>query len=632
MDAPSSSGPRIRAGLFEVDLGSGELHKSGRQVQLQEQPFRVLAMLLEHPGEVVTREELQARLWPADTFVSFDEGINTAIRKLRVAFGDSADNPRFIETVPRRGYRFVAPVCDVIAEPAQPSDGIAARSAAKLPKTKHPSVWRWILAASAAALLVVLVTVAYLGRSHAHAKSTAQKRVMLAVLPFQNMSADPAQDYFSDGLTEETITDLGQLSPEHLGVIARTSAMAYKHTNKTITQIGHELDVEYILEGSVRREGGEARVSAQLIRVSDQTNLWAQNYERNLLDLLQIENELGKAIARQVQISLTPQQEMDLSKMRTLNPDAYDLYLKGRFYWNQRTPAGFWKGIESFKQAIEKDPDYAQAYVGLADCYILLGPNDVLPAKEVYPLAKAAALKALQLDDGLAEAHASLGFLMLLYDWNPAQAEKQFQRAIELDPNYPTAHHWYAYDLAAMKRSDEAVAEIRRAVELDPLSSIINTDAGQILLFARRSDEAIAQCHKAIGLDPEFKQAYWYLALLYQEEGLFDQALDAFLKAPPGFPDSQTAAIRSSGISGIKSYWRQRLAMLEQQAKEHYVSPYAFAVTYALMGDRDRSLENLGKAIDERYPSMVFVQIEPVFDSLRSDPRFAALLHRIRAA
>jgi TolB-like protein/DNA-binding winged helix-turn-helix (wHTH) protein/Tfp pilus assembly protein PilF len=632
MDAPSSSGPRIRAGLFEVDLGSGELHKSGRQVQLQEQPFRVLAMLLEHPGEVVTREELQARLWPADTFVSFDEGINTAIRKLRVAFGDSADNPRFIETVPRRGYRFVAPVCDVIAEPAQPSDGIAARSAAKLPKTKHPSVWRWILAASAAALLVVLVSVAYLGRSHAHAKSTAQKRVMLAVLPFQNMSADPAQDYFSDGLTEETITDLGQLSPEHLGVIARTSAMAYKHTNKTITQIGHELDVEYILEGSVRREGGEARVSAQLIRVSDQTNLWAQNYERNLLDLLQIENELGKAIARQVQISLTPQQEMDLSKMRTLNPDAYDLYLKGRFYWNQRTPAGFWKGIESFKQAIEKDPDYAQAYVGLADCYILLGPNDVLPAKEVYPLAKAAALKALQLDDGLAEAHASLGFLMLLYDWNPAQAEKQFQRAIELDPNYPTAHHWYAYDLAAMKRSDEAVAEIRRAVELDPLSSIINTDAGQILLFARRSDEAIAQCHKAIGLDPEFKQAYWYLALLYQEEGLFDQALDAFLKAPPGFPDSQTAAIRSSGISGIKSYWRQRLAMLEQQAKEHYVSPYAFAVTYALMGDRDRSLENLGKAIDERYPSMVFVQIEPVFDSLRSDPRFAALLHRIRAA
>jgi TolB-like protein/DNA-binding winged helix-turn-helix (wHTH) protein/Tfp pilus assembly protein PilF len=632
MDAPSSSGPRIRAGLFEVDLGSGELHKSGRQVQLQEQPFRVLAMLLEHPGEVVTREELQARLWPADTFVSFDEGINTAIRKLRVAFGDSADNPRFIETVPRRGYRFVAPVCDVIAEPAQPSDGIAARSAAKLPKTKHPSVWRWILAASAAALLVVLVSVAYLGRSHAHAKSTAQKRVMLAVLPFQNMSADPAQDYFSDGLTEETITDLGQLSPEHLGVIARTSAMAYKHTNKTITQIGHELDVEYILEGSVRREGGEARVSAQLIRVSDQTNLWAQNYERNLLDLLQIENELGKAIARQVQISLTPQQEMDLSKMRTLNPDAYDLYLKGRFYWNQRTPAGFWKGIESFKQAIEKDPDYAQAYVGLADCYILLGPNDVLPAKEVYPLAKAAALKALQLDDGLAEAHASLGFLMLLYDWNPAQAERQFQRAIELDPNYPTAHHWYAYDLAAMQRSDEAVAEIRRAVELDPLSSIINTDAGQILLFARRSDEAIAQCHKAIGLDPEFKQAYWYLALLYQEEGLFDQALDAFLKAPPGFPDSQTAAIRSSGISGIKSYWRQRLAMLEQQAKEHYVSPYAFAVTYALMGDRDRSLENLGKAIDERYPSMVFVQIEPVFDSLRSDPRFAALLHRIRAA
>src|SRR5580700_10651990 len=303
MDAPSSSGPRIRAGLFEVDLGSGQLHKSGRQVQLQEQPFRVLAMLLEHPGEVVTREELQARLWPAHTFVSFDEGINTAIRKLRVAFGDSADNPRFIETVPRRGYRFVAPVCDVIAEPAQPSDGIEAPYAPA--EVQHGRPWRIrrpVLVLSAAALLAILAGVAYLARWRSFANLAANKRAMLAVLPFQNLSNDPEQEYFSDGLTEETITDLGQLTPEQLGVIARTSAMAYKHTNKTISQIGRELGVDYILEGSVRRDGGFARISAQLIRVKDQVHLWAHNYDRETGGLLALQNELGRAIAQQVQV------------------------------------------------------------------------------------------------------------------------------------------------------------------------------------------------------------------------------------------------------------------------------------------------------------------------------------------
>jgi len=284
------------------------------------------------PGDIITREEWQAKLWPADTFVGFDEDINTAIRKLRVAFGDSADNPRFIETIPRRAYRFLAPVHEAAAETAQPLESVAAGDAtAEVPRSRPGSVQRLVVALLAVTLLAVLVGVTYLRRSHPP-KPPAQKRAMLAVLPFQNMSNDPTQEYFSDGLTEETITDLRQLSPEQLGVIARTSAMAYKHTNKTVSQIGQELSVDYILEGSVRREGGEARVSAQLIRVSDQTHLWAQNYERELHDLLLIENELGKAIARQVQINLTPQQEIDLSKMRTVNPEAYDLYLKGRFY------------------------------------------------------------------------------------------------------------------------------------------------------------------------------------------------------------------------------------------------------------------------------------------------------------
>src|ERR1700691_2636223 len=366
MNPAASSSRKIRTGLFEIDLDSGQMHKNGRRLPLQEQPFRVLAMLLERPGEVVARRERQARLWPSDTYVGFDEGLNTAIRKLRTAFGDSAANPRFIETLPRRGYRFIAPLSatsteigflgtDAAVDPVpRQQDAQPASTPDNAAFSAEVRRWPWkTVAAAAAALVLVVAVTAYLVGTHP--SPGPQKRTMLAVLPFQNLSNDPRQEYFSDGLTEETITDLGRLSPEHLGVIARTSTMAYKHTNKTVSQIGHELDVDYVLEGSVRREGGEARVSAQLIRVSDQTHLWAENYERELHDLLEIENELGRAIARQVQINLTRQQETDFSKARLVNPEAYDLYLKGRFYWNQRTQAGFWRAIASFKQAIEKD-------------------------------------------------------------------------------------------------------------------------------------------------------------------------------------------------------------------------------------------------------------------------------------
>src|SRR5271167_4007139 len=319
MDVHASSGRRARVGLFEIDLGACEVHKAGRKVPLQEQPFRVLAMLLERPGEVITREELQTRLWPADTFVGFDEGINTAIRKLRVAFGDSADNPRFIETLPRRGYRFVAPVHEAGAESPQPKTVDLGDTIVEPSHARRGSLRRWIVALSAAALLLTLASVLYLRRSHPPANATAQKRVMLAVLPFQNMSNDPGQEYFSDGLTEETITDLGQLRPEQLGVVARTSAMAYKHTNKTVSQIGRELGVDYVLEGSVRRANGRARISAQLIRVSDQTHLWAENYDRELEDMLDVQNDLGRSIAEQVSANLTPQRLVELAKMRTVN-------------------------------------------------------------------------------------------------------------------------------------------------------------------------------------------------------------------------------------------------------------------------------------------------------------------------
>jgi TolB-like protein/DNA-binding winged helix-turn-helix (wHTH) protein len=642
MEAPASSGRRVRAGLFEVDLGGCEIHKNGRRVPLQEQPFRVLAILLERPGEVIAREELQARLWPADTFVGFDEGINTAIRKLRVAFGDSADNPRFIETIPRRGYRFLAPVYDLVVDSAQPSESVAEVDAlAERPRVRPGSVLQLIVALSAVAVLVVLGIVIFLKRLRPPANPTAQKRVMLAVLPFQNMSNDPAQEYFSDGLTEETITDLGQLSPEHLGVIARTSAMAYKHTNKTVSQIGHELGVDYILEGSVRREAGEARVSAQLIRVSDQTHLWAQNYERELHDLLLIENELGKAIARQVQINLTPQQEIDLSKMRTVNPEAYDLYLKGRFYWNQRNSAAIKESIGYLQKATELDPNFALAYVGLADAYNIGNILGVYSAKESLPEARAAATKALALDPSLAEAHAALGMVKSHYDFDLVGAQREFLKAIELNPNSAYAHLFYSNCyLAPMGRMSEAIAENQRALELDPLSLPINNFMGMTYMFAENYEKAYQQFQHTIAMDPTFPLAHLYFSWLLTTMGKYEESIKENEKSellggssPEDAAAEAAAMLQAFKTGGGKGFWQknlERTLLTLKQSGSDSADATGVASAYALVGDKDNAFKWLDKAYEERDGAdIMLLKCVPPFKSLRGDPRFADLLRRL---
>jgi TolB-like protein/DNA-binding winged helix-turn-helix (wHTH) protein len=642
MEAPASSGRRVRAGLFEVDLGSGEVHKSGRKVPLQEQPFRVLAMLLERPGGVITREELQSRLWPADTFVGFDESINTAIRKLRVAFGDSADNPRFIETIPRRGYRFVAPVHEAIAEPPQLSENVAVGDAnAEVPRGRPGSVHWSAVALSAAALLVVLAGVAYLTRSHRFANSAAQKRVMLAILPFQNLSNDPRQEYFSDGLTEETITDLGQLSPEQLGVIARTSAMAYKHTNKTISQIGHELGVDYILEGSVRREGGEARVSAQLIRVSDQTHLWAQNYERQLQDLLEVQNEIGKAIAEQVQLNLTSQQQRALSKTRAVNQEAYDLYLKGRFYWNQRTPGGIKESIPLFEQAAAKDPNFALAYVGLADAYNISNILGVYSPKESFPEAQAAATRALALDPSLAEAHAALGMEKSHYEFDLPGAQREFLKAIELNPSSAYAHLFYSNCyLTPMGRTSEAIAENKKALELDPLSLPINNFMGVTYLYAGDYDKSYQQFQHTIAMDPTFPLAHDYFSGLLVIMGRYEEAIKENQKAellsgatPEEAAEEAAARLKAFKSGGEKGFWQENLERdlkAMKQSGARYFSASGIAIDYASAGEKDKAFEWLEKAYEQREgQAITLLKCEPSFKSLHGDPRFADLLRRL---
>jgi TolB-like protein/Flp pilus assembly protein TadD len=527
-----------------------------------------------------------------------------------------------------------------LPSPQLTENAVIANVAAELPPAQLERRKR-LVAAFVVALLVVLLSVVFLNRSYSPSKSIVPKRVMLAVLPFQNMSNDPAQEYFSDGLTEETITDLGQLSPEHLGVIARTSAMAYKHTNKTVSQIGRELGVDYILEGSVRRQGGEARVSAQLIRVSDQTHLWAQNYQRDLHDLLQIENELGTAIARQVQGNLTPQQLVDLSKMRTVNPDAYDLYLKGRFYWNQRNPAAMKESTGYFQQAIAKDSEFALAYVGLADAYNIGNIMGAYSAEESLPKARVAAIKALTLDPSLAEAHAALGMEKSHYEFDFPGAEREFLKAIELNPNSAYAHLFYSNCyLAPMNRMPEAIAENKKALELDPLSVPITDFMAMTYMFAGDYEKADQQFRHTIAMDPTFSLPHLYFSFLLKITGKYEEGIREYEKAEVlGGSSAEAAAARASVLrqalrkGGERGVWKKELDLVleaRNQSKGTFEEPGLVASVYALAGDKDNAFKWLDKAYAQHDgEEITLLKVDPAFKNLRGDPRFGNLLRRM---
>ena len=658
MNSPTSSGRRLRAGLFEIDLAAGQLHKNGRRLPLQEQPFRVLATLLEHPGDVVTRQELRERLWPADTYVGFDEGLNTAIRKLRTAFGDSAGNPRFIETLPRRGYRFIAPVTETMPADGFRSsmevrgDGAQIEGPAAVDMSGSPQqVERPPTAADrrqrakrvvlvTAFLVLVLTVVTYVMHRHSSPGSAPARRAMLAILPFQNLSNDPGQEYFSDGLTEETITDLGQLSPANLGVIARTSAMAYKHTGKTISQIGRELHVDYVLEGSVRREGGKARVSVQLIRVSDQTHLWAQNYDRDLQDLLDLQNELGRAIAEQVRANLTPQRQIELARKHIVNPEAYDLYLKGRFYWNQRTPDSIKESIGYFQQATAKDGNFALAYAGLADAYNISNIIGPVSARDSFPQAKAAAMRAILLDPSLAEAHAALGMEKSHYEFDFPGAEREFLKAIDLNLNSPNAHFFYSNCfLMPMGRKAQAIAENQKAMAIDPLSLPINNFMGMTYMLAGDGASAYRQFQHTIALDPSFALAHEYFSVFLTTTGRYEEAIKEREKSEvlTGSSPEEAAAeamVMESAYNdgGEKGFWQKHLERDLEFSKQpgEYASPSNLAGDYAMAGRTDEAFELLEKGYEAREGQVLtLLKFDPVYKNLRGDPRFSAMLRKI---
>jgi TolB-like protein/DNA-binding winged helix-turn-helix (wHTH) protein/Flp pilus assembly protein TadD len=627
---------RPRFGVFELDLRAGELRKRGLRIRLQEQPFQVLAMLLEHPGEVVTREELQKKLWPADTFVDFDHGLNKAINKIREALGDSAESPRFVETVARRGYRFLAEVkvADNASvdgpKPATHSSG-QAHERSNLPgesTTRRSLLATTVRNTFVFVLLLLIASFAFWKLRSGSGPSPVIRS--LAVLPLESLSNDASQDYFADGMTDELISDLGQISA--LRVISRTSVMAYKRARKPLPQIARELNVDAVIEGTVLRSGDQVRITAQLIQASSDKHLWSESYEGDLRDTLALQNQVARAIADQIRINLNSQEQAALKNVRVVNPEAYESYLKGRYFWNKRTADGLKVALAYFNQAIEEDPKYAQSYSGLADTYALLGDWQyaAMTTKEALPKAKAAAIKALELDSALGEAHNSLAFCLDGFDWDFDSAGKEFRRAIELNAGYATAHHWYAWHLGLLGRYDEAIVEMRKAENLDPLSLIINADLAELLLLAHSYDESIRQSRKTIEMDPNFAFAHNQLGQAYLQKRMPDQAIVELQKAvllSQGSPTCMANLARAYAASGKRSEAAKLLNDLEKLSNPTYSHASEIAVIYAALGDKVQAMTWLEKGYEERFNPGVLLR--PGFDPLRSDPRFQDLVRRI---
>jgi TolB-like protein/DNA-binding winged helix-turn-helix (wHTH) protein/Tfp pilus assembly protein PilF len=657
---PQIDPPRIvRFGLFEANLRSGDLVKQGRRLKLQTQPFQILAILLEHPGQIVTREDLCRKLWPEDTFVDFNHSLNTAVRRLREALSDSPENPIFIETLQRRGYRFIAPVVyvdrpgteDASAQASKPANSIF--EIAEIPKAPEllvagqpsaesrpvrPQILSNTVLVGCAGLVVgalLAMAVAYFAfranQPSAHVKPDQVRS--LAVLPLENLSVTPDQEYLADGMTDELIASLAKV--KHLRVVPRTSSMAYKNTHKSLSEIARELNVDAVVEGTVMRSGSRIRITTELVQIASDRALWAETYESNVDDVLSLQQRVAGAIVSNIQVELTPQERQNLKAYRPSSSEAYEDYLKGRYYWNKRSEEGLTKAIDYFGRATKEDPNYALAYAGLADCYGIIGAAIVgtVPASEVSPKAEAAAKRALELDPTLAEAQTSLATVMLNYKWDWQGAESGFKKAIQLDPSYATAHQRYSLYLIAMGRTNESIQEIQQALKLDPLSVSMNFSQGWRLYMARDFDGAMKQLKSAIDMDPSFALAHMVLGQDYAQKGQYALAtteLETAVRLSSNSAPAVAALARVDALAGRQANARTLLEQLKAQSAKQYVSPFYLAEVYSALGDTNRAMDEFDKAYQDRSNSLIFLRVDPEFDLLRSNSRFQSLLQKLQ--
>ena len=618
---------------LEFNIRTDQLCLSGRVLKLERIPRELLRLLTERQDQIVTRDEIVERIWGKGAFLDTDNSINGAIRKIRQVLKDDAEQPRFIQTISGKGYRFIGDIARVGGGPSLP---VAIPSPQSEPERGKVDPRFWIVAFALACGAILLAGAIARGFRTEVKPAPSTRKIMLAVLPFVDLTGKSGEDYFGDGLTEEMITQLGNLDPKNLGVIARASVMPYKNRRESMSAIGRNLGVQYVLDGSVRRDANKVRISAQLIQVNDQTNLWTQEYDRELKDIFLLQDEIAQQVAKGIQLTLKGNERTVPVHASPLSPRAYeahDLYLRGLFFWNKRTARGLQQAIEYFQQAIQLDPSDARSYAGLANSYALMSGYNLTPAAQYMPKARAAATRAVELDETLPEAHTALAIIAQDYDWDWPTAVKEYRRAIELDANYATAHHWYAECLALQGQFDEAFVEMERARKLDPLSLIIASDYGAVLYFARHYDRAIAQFDAVLEMEPSFRRAHM-LIYAHVQKGDFVTAkaeVDnwARLEQSPWLWAEQAYVY---GRSGQREQAQRAVEKLERWNRESNIDPAPLFVAYIGIGEKEKALASLQKAYAIHSPALTALKVDPIYDPLRDDPRFQDLLRSIGLA
>ena len=615
---PSSS-KVVCFGPFQLDLRAAELHHDGTRTKLPEQSFQILCQLIEHPGEVVTREELRQRLWGSDTFVDFEHGLNTAVKRLREVLGDSAEKPRYIETLPRHGYRLM-----VAVEIPQ--------AAIREASPRRRRIW---LAVSA--VLVVVSGAGLVWQRRILDRPLPAKIESLAVLPLANLSGNPEEEYFADGITDALITELGKVHA--LRVISRQSVMQYKATQRPLPQIALELHVDALVEGSVLRVGNKVRITTQLVQANPERHLWSESYERDLRDILALQGEMARAITREIEIKVTPQEHARLASRGLVNPEAYKACLKGGFYLEKRTASDMTRAIASFQHAIDIDPNHATGYAGLARAYMYAsGGYGVLTSEEFFSKGEAAVSKALERDETLADPHSVLAVIRYQRDYDRPAAEREFQRALELEPGNATVHYEFGIRyLVPERRFDEGIAELKRALELAPLSLIVNANLGHALtlrdlLRGGSYDEAIEQCRKTLELDSNFAVARFNLGYAYQLKGMYQEAITEFSRCST----LGSVCLPQLGVVYALADRRAEAMKVLRQVREQYskqsTEAYSLWLDYAALGDRDQAFAWLEKAYERREYNLLFIRyctVDPACKQLSSDPRFQAVVRRM---